>query len=276
VEYAPDGKGVEAPGENEPLVLHDLWRALTQADERSVLEAYHDAVHAIGEAQTMYTHGLFSLDQRARAERLYFAVCRRVRDLLNPTVRAHRDVLDELNDKLADKYFLNFSVFQSVPDVWGIDQVFPIVPLHRLDERPERRGVINDLTCDSDGRIDHYVGRDGVESTLALHPWKNGEEYLVGIFMVGAYQEILGDMHNLFGDTDSVNVVLTEDGGYRLESTHRGDTVDGLLRYVSFTPDDLLERYRAKVAAADLDEPTRAASLQTLAEGLTGYTYLEE
>jgi arginine decarboxylase len=214
--------------------------------------------------------------QRARAEGIYFAVCRRVRALLNPGVRAHREVLDELNDKLADKYFLNFSVFQSVPDVWGIDQVFPIMPLHRLDERPERRGIIQDLTCDSDGRIDHYVGRDGVESTLPLHAWRSGEQYLVGIFMVGAYQEILGDMHNLFGDTDAVNVVLTPDGGHRLESTHLGDTVDDLLRYVSFTPDVLLESYREKVASAGLDEATRERFMTTLAEGLKGYTYLEE
>ncbi len=274
VEYAPDGAAVAVPGEDEPAVLHDLWGALQSLPARSAIEAYHDAVHAVGEAQSMYTLGLLSLEQRARAERLYSAVCRRVRDLLDPKVRAHREVLDELNDKLADKYFLNFSVFQSVPDVWGIDQVFPIVPLHRLAEPPDRRGVIQDLTCDSDGRIDHYVGRDGVESTLPLHAWQSGDDYLLGFFMVGAYQEILGDMHNLFGDTDSVNVVLDGDG-YRLESTHRGDTVDGLLRYVSFTPEVLLDAYRSKVAQADLSEPERTLFMDTLADGLTGYTYLE-
>ena len=275
VEYAPDGAGACAPASEEPAVLHDLWAALEVLPARSPVEVYHNAVHAVGEAQAMYTLGLLSLEQRARAERLYSAVCQRVRDLLDPKVRAHREVLDELNDKLADKYFLNFSVFQSVPDVWGIDQVFPIVPLHRLAEAPERRGVIQDLTCDSDGRIDHYVGRDGVESTLPLHPWKKGEHYLLGFFMVGAYQEILGDMHNLFGDTDAVNVVLEGDG-YRLESTHRGDTVDGLLRYVSFTPEVLLEAYRTKVAQAALSETERDAFMATLADGLTGYTYLEE
>ncbi|MFA7098203.1 MAG: biosynthetic arginine decarboxylase, partial [Gammaproteobacteria bacterium] len=207
VEQVP-GNGIAPAGDDEPLIIQDLWQALASLSSRSALETYHDAVHWLSEAQAMYTHGVLTLEQRARIEHLYFAICREVRPLLQATTRAQREAVDELNEKLADKYFCNISVFQSIPDVWAIDQIFPIVPLHRLDERPDRRVVIQDLTCDSDGRIDHYVDREGVEATLPLHAIQPGKPYLLGIFMVGAYQEILGDMHNLFGDTDSVNVEL--------------------------------------------------------------------
>ncbi len=276
VEPAADDQPGPAPGADDPLILHDLWRACEGVSERSALEAYHDAAHWLAEAQSMYMHGVLTIAQRARAERLYFAACRRVRPLLQPSIRAHRELLDELDEKLADKYFCNLSVFQSLPDVWAIDQIFPIVPLHRLDEAPARRAVIQDLTCDSDGRIDQYVDREGVESTLPLHAWRPGEPYLLGFFLVGAYQEILGDMHNLFGDTDSVNVVLDAGGGYRLEDAQRGDTVDALLRYVHFDPQTLRERYRTKLEAAPIDAARRAAYWESLEGGLDGYTYLED
>jgi len=276
IERAPDGSSLAPVGKREPQILRDLWQAFQGLDERSALESYHSTVGALSEVQGMYTHGVVNLAQRAWAEQIYFAVCAKVREYLRPEVRAHREVLDELNERLADKVFCNFSVFQSLPDVWGIDQVFPIVPLHRLDQAPSRRALLKDLTCDSDGRIDYYVGYDGVEKTLALHEWNNGEEYLLGFFMVGAYQEILGDMHNLFGDTDSVNVVLDGNGGYRLEQANQGDTVDDLLRYVHFSPDELLGRYREKVEGLDLSADRSEQVLRELEEGLHGYTYLEE
>ena len=200
-----------------------------------------------------------------------------MRARLQAGTRAHREALDELNEKLADKYFCNYSLFQSMPDHWAIDQVFPVLPLHRLNEEPTRRGVLNDITCDSDGRVDLYVDGAGVETSLPLHPLKSGAPYLLGIFMVGAYQEILGDMHNLFGDTDSVHVELTPDGGHRLTQARRGDTVDSVLRFVHFDPEDLLAAYRDKVAAAEgLGAAQRAACLEELAAGLEGYTYLED
>ena len=177
---------------------------------------------------------------------------------------------------LADKYFLNFSLFQSIPDVWAIDQLFPIMPLHRRDEEPTRHAVVQDLTCDSDGRIDHYVARDGVESTLPVHELHGEEPYLLGIFMVGAYQEILGDMHNLFGDTDAINVELQADGSHRLTHADQGDTVEDVLRYVHFNAEDLLKSYRRRVADADLPATQREQYLQELEAGLTGYTYLED
>ena len=277
VEQAP-GTAPPAPARaDEPQVIQDLWRALQGLAKHPTLETYHDAAHNLGQVQGMFAHGLLTLAQRARAEQLYFAICRAVRDKLQHGTRAHREALDELNEKLADKYFCNFSLFQSMPDHWAIDQIFPVLPLDRLNERPERRAVLQDITCDSDGRIDLYVDGEGIETTLPLHAPKPGEPYLLGIFMVGAYQEILGDMHNLFGDTDSVHVEPTADGGYKLSQARRGDTVGSVLRYVHFDAEDLLSAYREKLAdVKDLDTETRKSHLREFQEGLDGYTYLED
>ncbi len=276
-EVIANDKALNEVADDEPLIIQDLWQGLRKLDggALSPTELYHDATHRLSEAQTMYVHGVLTLQQRARAEQLYLAICHNVKQRLQANVRSHREVLDELNEKLADKYFCNFSVFQSLPDVWAIDQIFPIVPLARLDERPTRRGVIEDITCDSDGRIDYYVDKEGIEASLPLHPVRDGEHYLLGVFLVGAYQEILGDMHNLFGDTHSVNVELTDDG-YRLLQPRRGDSVDYVLRYVHFDPADLLSAYEKKIKQADLNADKRQRYLAELAAGLQGYTYLED
>ena len=277
VEQAP-GTAMPTPAKaDEPQVIQDLWRGLQAMAGHPTLETYHDAVHRVEQAQTMFAQGLLTLAQRARAEQLYFATCRAVRDKLQAGTRAHREAIDELNEKLADKYFCNFSLFQSMPDHWAIDQIFPVLPLSRLDEQPERRAVLQDITCDSDGRIDLYVDGEGIETTLPLHAPKSGEVYLLGIFMLGAYQEILGDMHNLFGDTDSVHVEPTADGGYKLTQARRGDTVGSVLRYVHFDVEDLLGAYREKIAEVkDLNSDTRKAYLKEIQDGLDGYTYLED
>jgi arginine decarboxylase len=274
-EPAPGDRLPPPPGIGDPLILHQLWEVFRTLTRGSVVEAWHNAAHWLSEAQGMYLHGVLRLEQRARAEQCYFAICRKLRPLLNPGVRAHRELLDELNEKLAEKLFLNFSLFQSMPDVWALDQIFPILPLQGLDQPPTRRAVLQDLTCDSDGCIDHYVEGEGVETTLPLPPAPVGEPCRLAIFLLGAYQEILGDMHNLFGDTAAVNVELTEEGGYRLVEPTRGNTVADLLRYVRFEPEDLRVAYRAKIAAADLDPERRAAWLAELEGGLEGYTYLE-
>ncbi len=277
VEAAPGKEMPEAARPDESQVVQDLWRGLVALSQRPTLETYHDAAHFLTEAQAMFAHGVLDLAARARVEQLYFATCQRVREKLQPGIRTHRETLDELNEKLADKYFCNFSLFQSIPDHWAIDQVFPILPLNRLNEEPNRRAILQDITCDSDGRVDLYVNGEGVESSLPLHFPKPGEPYLLGIFMVGAYQEILGDMHNLFGDTDSVQVEPSADGGYRLIEMRRGDTADSVLRYVHFDPEDLLAAYRQKVAAAEwIDSGRRAAYLDEIQAGLNGYTYLED
>ncbi|MDH5785040.1 MAG: biosynthetic arginine decarboxylase [Chromatiales bacterium] len=276
VERVPDGDGVEPPAEEDHPILHDMWYGLEHGAGRPVLELYHDTVHWQGEAQSMFLHGVLNLKQRALAEHYFFALCRVLERRLQPGARAHREALDELHQKLADKLFVNFSLFQSLPDIWGIEQVFPIMPLQRLDEPPTRHAVLEDLTCDSDGRVDHYVDSEGVEGSLRVHDLRPGEPYLVGFFLVGAYQEILGDMHNLFGDTDSVNVVLDGAGGYRLENPERGDTVDDLLRYVHFDPPMLMEHYREKLAACGLSEERHRHYLEELQAGIEGYTYFEE
>jgi arginine decarboxylase len=264
----------EAPAAGDPPILQDLHATLAAIGERPALECLHDAQHFLHDAQAAYTAGTLNVVQRAKVEQFYYAVCRAVAPRLDASVRAHREALDELREKLAEKYFCNFSVFQSVPDVWGIDQVFPIVPIHRLDEKPALRATLCDLTCDSDGRIDQYVDKGGVETTLPLHALKPGEPYLLGIFMVGAYQEILGDMHNLFGDTNAVNVVLDGKGGWKLEGAEKGDRTDELLRYVHLEPEELSAAYKKKFDAAKLPAAERAKLLAELEAGLTGYTYL--
>ncbi len=274
-EPAPGEASPPAPGAGDPLILHNLWKGYQSLARGSVVEAYHAAVHWLTEARDLYLHGVLRLEQRARAEQLYFAICRKLRPLLNPSVRAHRDLLDELNDKLAEKLFLNFSLFQSMPDVWALDQIFPILPLQGLDRPPSSRAMLQDLTCDSDGCIERYVDGEGLESTLPLPPYRTGEPYRLGIFLLGAYQEILGDMHNLFGDTAAVNVELSADGGYRLVEPTRGDTVADVLRYVRYEPAALLAACGEKIAVADLDPERRAACLAELEAALANDTYLE-
>jgi len=271
-EVAPSGL-LEAPHPDAPAALQSLYQLPEHIASDGPIECLHDAANYLADAQTQYTLGLIPLRDRAYAERAYYAVARAVLPKLDPTIRAERETLDELREKLSAKYFCNFSVFQSVPDAWAIDQVFPIVPIHRLDERPSIRGRLCDLTCDSDGRLDLYVDREGVVSTMALHELRPEQPYLLALFMVGAYQEILGDMHNLFGDTNAVNVVVDGDG-WKLEGAEHGDRTDELLRYVHLAPEALAQSYRRKFAATDLSQATRSALLAELEAGLSGYTYL--
>lgn len=277
IERAPGDLQVSPVPTDAPRILQDLWFGLQNLSSRSVLEAFHDANYLLGEAQGMFNHGMLTLEQRAWAEQIYFATCHRVRELLSGQSRAQRDLLDELNNRLVDKYFGNFSLFQSLPDSWAINQIFPILPLHRLNERPERRVTLQDITCDSDGQVDEYVAFSGIEPSLPLHAIQPQQPYLIGIFMVGAYQEILGDMHNLFGDTDSVHVELTPDGGHRLVYPQQGDTVDSVLRYVHFDADTLLGAFGGKIDGhPELSDGQRQEFLREIGEGLRGYTYLED
>ncbi len=277
VERAIAPAAIDPPAADESPILGDIWEELQRLPERSPIEAYHDAAHRLSQVQGMFNHGVLSLGERARAEQICYAIFCKVQERLQPGLKAHREILDELDEKLADKYFCNFSLFQSVPDVWAINQIFPVVPLHRLNEPPTRRAVLCDVTCDSDGRFDLYVNGEGVQPSLPLHAPENGTPYVLGIFLVGAYQEILGDMHNLFGDTHSVHVTLAADGRYRLEQPRRGDTVSAVLRYVQFDPAALLAAYRRKIGeATHLSAAVRESFLTELKTGLDGYTYLED
>jgi arginine decarboxylase len=274
VESVPAGS-LPPPDSDEPAVLRHLREVHDELDARPPLELFHEAQHHLQEGQTLYALGQLSLADRARLDELYYAIANAVRSRLLPAERAHRQALDDLDEKLVDKYFVNFSVFESVPDVWAIDQIFPIAPIARLNEQPTRRGVLVDLTCDSDGRIDHYVDADGVDVSLPLHALKDGELYCLGIFMVGAYQETLGDIHNLFGDTDAVNV-RADGGNYVFAHKRRGDTTDLMLDYVGYDLEALRRSYRDRIAAAGIAGEQAERLFVTLNEGLTGYTYLSE
>ena len=274
VEEVPAGT-IPAPRADEPAVLRRLREVHAELDQRPALELFHEAQHHLGEGQALYALGQLALADRARLDELYYAIANAVRTRLLPGERSHRAVLDELDEKLVDKYFVNFSVFESVPDIWAIEQIFPIAPIARLDEEPTRRGVIVDLTCDSDGRIDHYVDAEGVDVSLPLHELREGESYRLGIFMVGAYQETLGDIHNLFGDTDAVNVRVDGDG-YVFAHQRRGDTTDLMLDYVGYDLAALRASYRERIAAAGVSGDEAARLHDALDGGLTAYTYLAE
>lgn len=274
VEQAPEGRVPEA-FDDEPAPIRHLREIHQELDVRPAVELYQEAQHFHAEGLSAYALGQIDLTARARIDDLFYAIAHGVRARLSHEEKSHRPILDELNDRLVDKYFVNFSVFESIPDVWAIDQVFPIVPIQRLDERPDRRGIIADMTCDSDGVVKTYVENESLDTSLPVHSLAHGESYLFGVFLVGAYQEILGDIHNLFGDTDAVEV-LVDDDGCVITQQRRGDTTDVMLDYVGYKLDDLRDAYKARVAAANLPAE-RAAELDAALEaGLTGYTYLSD
>ena len=226
----------------------------------------------------MFNLGLLSLEFRGLAERLYWATCARVRDYCRKLERVPEE-LEGLELILSDTYFCNFSVFQSLPDSWAIDQLFPIMPIHRLNEKPTRNAVLADITCDSDGKIDRFVSQRDVKRTLELHELRPGEEYYMAAFLVGAYQETLGDLHNLFGDTHVVHIRLHDEGGWWIEEIVKGDTAGKVLSYMQYDVDRLFPQF-----ARDCERAVRENRL-TLAESqalrrfyeseLHGYTYLE-
>lgn len=260
---------------HDKTILRQLWDAYQHISERSASEVYHHVCHRIREARGMYNVGLIDLAERARAEEIYTATCVKARKLLKHSVRTHREALDELNENLADKLFCNFSLFQSLPDTWAIDQVFPIMPLSGLTQEPTTRAVLHDITCDSDGKIENYIDGEGIETTLPLPPYDPQNPYLIGIFLVGAYQETLGDMHNLFGDTHSVHVTLSKDTQYTLEYPIAGDSVAKVLSYVHFDSLELLESYQAQLARAKLTPLESKHYFSILKQSLKGHTYLK-
>ena len=278
IDPAPGEGAHAAPAEDAPEVLKMLRREYKRAAHAPPSEVFHESRHGLEEAQELFGKGRIGLAERSLAEGLHYAVCRRLKPRLNPALERHRELLDLLHEQLADRVFCNFSLFQSLPDVWAIRQIFPVLPLQRLETVPESSAVVYDLTCDSDGMIGSYVVGHGIERSLPLHAIGPGEEYLLGIFLVGAYQEILGDMHNLFGDTNAVNVVMDNNApeGYRLCQPEHGDSVDALLRYVHFAPEEMLESYRRKLADSGLGADDQVRMFKELESGLYGYSYLED
>src|SRR5690349_16943281 len=268
-------------GEDDHQLLREMLADYRDASrknvtKRRVREIFHDLTFDKERAQEMFNSGVFSLRERALAEQIYFATVNVLSRSIERSRDAFVDIVADMDATLVDRYFCNFSLFQSLPDSWAIDQIFPIVPIHRLDEEPTRRGTIQDVTCDSDGKIDRFVGDKSGNPSLELHEFRDGEPYMLGAFLTGAYQEILGDLHNLFGDTNAVHIRLTANGGYEVTDLVHGDTVTEVLNYVQFRAPDLLQTFRRKVAAAK--HITRQEANTFIADyvaGLEGYTYLE-
>lgn len=261
-----------------PLPISDLVTAYRDVHRERLVECYHDAAQAYEQTMQGFGLGFIDLRQRALAERLFWATCVRIRDLAGDLDEVPSE-LEGLRALLSDIYFCNFSIFQSLPDSWAIDQLFPIMPLHRLDERPCREAVLVDITCDSDGQIDHFVAEQGIRRTLPVHPYVTGEDYYLAAFLVGAYQETLGDLHNLFGDTHVVHIRGDDDGGWRIEEVVQGDTATELLEYMQFDVERLLTQLEQDCEHAMREgrmslEQGRALRRFYTAE-LRGYTYLE-
>lgn len=254
--------------------LYDIW---CNIDSRSLLEDWHDAEQIREEALNLFSMGMVDLRTRAEIEAMYWSVCREVYTLTK-SMKHIPEELRSISKLLADKYFCNFSLFQSLPDTWAIDQLFPVVPLQRLDERPTRQATLQDVTCDSDGKISNFVTGGHTSSTLPVHPLKKGDSYYLGIFLIGAYQEILGDMHNLFGDTNAVHVSM-KDGHYHIDQIFDGETVEEVLDYVQYNPKKLVRQLEiwvtksVKQGRISLEEGKEF--LSNYRSGLYGYTYLE-
>jgi arginine decarboxylase len=266
-------------GEEElPQPVRDLFEAYRAVSGRRLVECYHDALTAREQALQMFNLGLLSLELRAVAERLFWATCARVRDYCRK-LDDYPEELEGLEEILSDIYFCNFSVFQSLPDSWAIDQIFPIVPIHRLDERPARKGVLADITCDSDGKIDRFVSPREVKRSLELHEIREGDEYYLGAFLVGAYQETLGDLHNLFGDTHVVHIRLHDEGGWWIDEVVKGDTANKVLEYMEYDVEELypaLSRDCERAVREGRMTLAESQALKRFYEGeLNGYSYLE-
>jgi arginine decarboxylase len=262
--------------ESDHKVVKNLAEVMDSITKKNLPEAYHDALQLKEEAATLFALGYLDLRARASVERLFYTCCAKILRILRELPEIPEE-LEDLEKSLADTYYANLSVFQSAPDHWAVKQLFPILPIHRLDEKPTRRGVFADLTCDSDGKIDQFIDTHDVKDVLELHPW-NGQPYYIGIFLVGAYQEILGDLHNLFGDTDAVHVRLSEEGGYTVEHVVEGDAVDEVLAYVQYDRRTLVEKVRRTIEQAlrknEMTSEESARLVKRYEQGLQEYTYL--
>jgi len=273
-----DAKVPETIEPDKPDPLVNLFDVHQNISRKNFQESYHDALHYRDDCMSLFRHGYLSLEDRSLAETIFYACCQKILRIVRELEYVPDD-LEGLERSLADTYYCNFSCFQSLPDFWAVQQLFPIMPIHRLNEEPTRRGLLADITCDSDGKIDKFIDLRDVKDALELHPVQD-EDYLLGVFLVGAYQEILGDMHNLFGDTNAVHVRLDPNGnGYQIEHVVKGDTVEEILQFVQYSPGDLIARLRQSVEAAvragTISFEEAGTFIDKYERGLEGYTYLE-
>jgi arginine decarboxylase len=259
-------------------IVREMAEILSSLNSRTMLEAWHDTQQLREEALDRFSLGLVDLKTRAMTEKLYWSIAQTVSNMADELKTVPEEVR-QLKRLLADKYFCNFSLFQSLPDSWAIDQLFPIMPIHRLNEKPGRQATLQDITCDSDGKIDHFIGVRDLSHNLPLHELKQNEPYYLAVFLVGAYQEILGDLHNLFGDTNAVHVALT-DKGYEVQQVIDGESVADVLDYVQFDAKKLVRTMEAWVSSSVKNKKITVQEgkefLAIYRSGLYGYTYLEE
>ena len=275
-EFSAASHASEPPEDAEAVVwnMYDTYRELTR---KNLLEAYHDALQYKDETLTLFALGHLQLEQRVLAEEYFWGICQKILRFIRDMDEVPEE-LEALERLLADTYFCNFSLFQSIPDFWAVKQLFPIMPIHRLHEEPTRRAVLADITCDSDGKIDEFIDRRDVKQVIRLHS-PTGEDYYLGFFLVGAYQEILGDLHNLFGDTNTVHVFIGPNGDYHLDHVVAGDTVTDVLNYANYSRDDLVARLRRSIEralrAGRMPLESSRHLLGIYESGLASYTYLE-
>lgn len=265
------------PTDSDHQLVKDLYEIWDNLSPRTMLENWHDAEQIREEALDLFSHGIVDLRTRAEIESMYWSICREVNSMAK-TMKHMPDELRGLDKMLADKYFCNFSLFQSLPDAWAIDQIFPIIPISRLEEKPSNRCTIQDITCDSDGKINRFVAPQGMSSSLPVHKLRPGEPYYLGVFLVGAYQEILGDMHNLFGDTNAVHISMTKNG-YEIEQIIDAEAVADVLEYVEYNPKKLVRNLESWVSVSMKKGRITAEEgrqfLNNYRSGLYGNTYLE-
>ena len=268
---------VEIPKE-APEIVQEIYAVLENTSNKNLTESWHNATHLKDEIHNQFLLGLINLRDRALCERIYWGISRKIQTL-SEKLKYLPEEIKTLRKNLADKYFCNYSVFQSVPDSWAIDQVFPVLPIQRLNEEPNRDATLEDITCDSDGRLDNFIGTNrSTTPTLKVHELKQGESYQFGIFLIGAYQEILGDLHNLFGDTNTFHVSIQDDGSLKYEQIIEGENVTDVLDYVQFNADELAGRVSGflvnYVETGNITQEEADKFLSLYKEGLNGYTYL--
>ncbi len=270
-----------APETDAPLIVRNFWETYQSIDETNFQESYNDAIQFKQEALSLFNFGYLSLGDRAKVEELFWSCCSKIAAIVDNYDYVSDD-LEDLEQIMSAIYYVNLSIFQSAPDAWAISQLFPIMPIHRLDEKPTAKGIIADITCDSDGKIDRFINRKDVKNVLELHPVDNSHSastpYYLGMFLVGAYQEIMGNLHNLFGDTNVVHIKITPDG-YQVDSVVQGDSIQEVLSYVQYDGKDLLETMRCRTEAAlqskNITLPEARKLLENYASSLNNYTYLK-
>ena len=267
----PEKNGITHP------IITEMYDIYSKLSESTCIESYHDVEHLLNKAYSLFNYGYLDLQQRSTIERLYWGICTKILEV-NAVLKSPE--LSQLEDKLIDTYFCNFSIFQSLPDSWAINQVSPIMPIHRLGDEPTKSSILVDITCDSDGKIDSFIQEEGITSHIRLHQLDAGKKYYLGVFLIGAYQEVLGDIHNLFGDINAVHV--SHDENYQVTFNHviEGDTVDELLKYVHYDTTDMLSNVKKGILKAVKEKKLTKDEAHILSNfysiGLHGYTYLEE